>query len=118
MSRPDPKEVNHITSLGGGPIGGGWTAYFLARGYSVTAYLHDASEEPMFRDIVNTAWISLEALGLAEGASIDRLDVTNDLAEAVNGAEFIQESAPEILPLKQSLYEQLSPLVPEEIVIS
>jgi carnitine 3-dehydrogenase len=118
MSRPDPKEVNHITSLGGGPIGGGWTAYFLARGYSVTAYLHDASEEPMFRDIVNTAWISLEALGLAEGASIDRLDVTNDLAEAVNGAEFIQESAPEILPLKQRLYEQLSPLVQEEIVIS
>ena len=36
-----------------------------------------------YRRIVATAWISLEALGLAEGASRDRLTITSDLAEAV-----------------------------------
>jgi len=40
----DPNSVKRIASIGAGPIGGGWTAHFLARGYDVTAYLHDKSE--------------------------------------------------------------------------
>ena len=118
MAQPLPQDVTRVTSLGGGPIGGGWTAYFLARGYDVTAYLHDMAEEPAFRDIVYTAWISLEALGLAEGASVERLTVTSDLKQAVSGAQFIQESAPENLNLKQSLYAELGTLVPDDVVIA
>ena len=33
---PDPQKITRVTSLGGGPIGGGWAAHFLARGYDVT----------------------------------------------------------------------------------
>ena len=40
---PDPQKITRVTSLGGGPIGGGWAAHFLARGYDVTLYLHDVS---------------------------------------------------------------------------
>ena len=47
----DPKSVMRISSLGAGPIGGGWTAHFLARGYDVTAYLHDKSETSSFMSI-------------------------------------------------------------------
>ena len=35
MARPRPEDVRSIAGLGGGPIGGGWTAHFLARGYDV-----------------------------------------------------------------------------------
>ena len=28
----DPQKITRVTSLGGGPIGGGWAAHFLARG--------------------------------------------------------------------------------------
>jgi carnitine 3-dehydrogenase len=118
MPRPDPAGVRHIASLGGGPIGGGWTAYFLARGYQVTAYLHDPDEERAFRAIVETAWISLEALGLAAGASPARLTITSDLARAVGQADFVQESAPEVLVVKQALYRKLGGLVPADVVIS
>lgn len=118
MARPTPADVRHIASLGGGPIGGGWTAYFLARGYQVTAYLHHPGEEAAFRAIVETAWISLEDLGLGEGASLDRLTITSDLARAVGDADFVQESAPEILAVKQALYEKLGSLVPADVVIS
>ena len=69
----DPKSVTRISSLGAGPIGGGWTAHFLARGYDVTAYLHDKNEINSFMAILKTAWVSLEELGLAPGASMDRL---------------------------------------------
>ena len=59
-------EVKTISSIGGGPIGGGWTAFFLSKGFNVVSYLHDKNEEDVFMKIVNTAWKSLEKLGLAE----------------------------------------------------
>ena len=113
----DPAQITRITSLGGGPIGGGWAAHFLARGYNVTLYLHDAAERAGVEAIVDTAWKSLTDLGLAPGASRDKLRVVNDLVQAVEGAQFIQESAPENLTLKQALYAELGRLVSPDIVI-
>ena len=118
MTRPAPEQVRRVASLGGGPIGGGWTAHFLARGYEVVSYLHDAAEETSFRKVIDTGWISLEALGLVPGASRDRLRITSDLAEAVGMADFVQESAPENLAVKRALYEELGCLVPPEVVIA
>ena len=114
---PDPQSVTRIASIGGGPIGGGWAAHVLARGYDVTAYIHDPAERPAFDAILTTAWKSLTALGLAPGAALDRLRVVSDLAEAVDGAQFIQESGPENLPLKQALYARLGDIVPDNVVI-
>ncbi|UXX83066.1 3-hydroxyacyl-CoA dehydrogenase NAD-binding domain-containing protein [Roseovarius pelagicus] len=117
MGYPDPRTVRRITSIGAGPIGGGWAAHFLARGYDVTAYIHDDAERPALMSVIETAWASLTALGLAEGASLDRLTVTTDLKEAVQGAEFIQESAPERLDIKQALYAELGRILPTDVVI-
>ena len=113
----DPAQITRITSLGGGPIGGGWAAHFLARGYEVTLYLHDAAERAGVEAIVDTAWKSLTDLGLAPGASRDKLRVVTDLGQAVEGAQFIQESAPENLILKRALYAELGRLVSPDIVI-
>lgn len=117
-NRPDPSDVRRVTSLGAGPIGAGWTAHFLARGYETTAYLYSLDEKPAFTQILETAWISLEKLGLAPGASLDQLTITDDLAAAVESADFVQESGPEILPVKQGLYEKLGTLVRPGVVIS
>lgn len=114
---PNPNEITRVTSIGGGPIGVGWAAHFLARGYDVTLYLHDVGEVPAARAILDTAWISLTGLGLAPGASLDRLQIVHDLHEAVAEAQFIQESAPERLEIKQALYQRLGEMVPENVVI-
>ncbi len=114
---PDPSSITRITSIGAGPIGGGWTAHFLARGYDVTAYLHDASETDAFYEILHTAWKSLTDLGLAAGASLDRLSIATDLEAALDGAEFVQESAPERLEIKQALYQRLGLILPTDVVI-
>ncbi len=113
-----PSDVKRIATIGAGPIGAGWAAWFLARGYDVTAYLHDPGEEPALRRLIDTAWHSLEALGLADGASRERLTCTCDLAAAVGQADFVQESAPEDLALKQALYAQLGALTPARTVIA
>lgn len=114
----DVSSVQKITCIGAGPIGAGWAAFFLSRGYAVTSYVHAMSEEASLRTLVADAWISLEQLGLADGASIDQLSCTDDLALATADAQFIQESAPENLELKRTLYQKLSELVPANVVIS
>ncbi|XDZ64898.1 3-hydroxyacyl-CoA dehydrogenase NAD-binding domain-containing protein [Alphaproteobacteria bacterium LSUCC0684] len=116
--RPDARNVRVVTSIGAGPIGGGWTAFFLARGFKVRAYLHHLDEEAAFRSVLDTAWPCLEDLGLAEGASLDNLTVTDDLEAAVAGTEFVQESAPERLEIKQELYQKLGEMVPGGVVIA
>lgn len=118
MALKDPKSISRVASIGTGPIGGGWAAHFLGRGYDVAVYMHDSAEEGALRVLIDTAWRCLATLGLAEGASMDRLTVTGDLGEAVAGAGFIQESIPEDLALKQALYERLGGTVAEDVVIA
>ncbi len=113
----DPTSVTRVTSIGAGPIGAGWAAHFLARGYDVCAYIHDPKERESFDAILDTAWISLSALGLEKGASRDRLSVTSDLDVAVQDSDFIQESSPERIEVKQALYKTLGEIVPSHVVI-
>ena len=114
----DINTVKTITSIGAGPIGGGWTAHFLAQGYNVNAYLHSENEIKAFKSILQTAWVSLSELGLAEEASIDNLNITTNLEESLKGTDFVQESAPERLEVKQALYQKLGELVASNVVIS
>lgn len=118
MTRPDPDKVRKVANVGAGPIGGGWSAHFLAHGYEVTTYMHDAAEEAPLRALVETAWKSLEQLGVPDGVTPDDMTCTTDLAEAVSDAEFVQESVPENLELKQGLYERLGELVPANVIIA
>jgi len=114
----DPSKVRRICCIGAGPIGAGWTASFLARAYTVRAYVHEPGEEASLRSLVEVAWRSLEAPCLAEGASLENLHCTSDLAEAVADADSVQESAPENMGLKQTLYEKLGRLVAANVVIA
>ena len=118
MKLVDINNVKNITSIGGGPIGAGWTAHFLAKGFKVTSYLHDANEKEMFMKLIKTAWISLKRLGLSKKASLLNLKITNSLEKAVLKTDFVQESAPEILELKQDLYFKLGNLIDKNIVIA
>ena len=117
MARKPPEDIRRIACLGAGPIGAGWAAFFLARGYHVTSWLYDGGEEDKLRGLIDAAWVALSRLGLAEGASRARLRVSADLAEAVATAEFVQESVPEDLALKQEVYARLGAMVGEDVVI-
>jgi carnitine 3-dehydrogenase len=66
---------------------------------------------------VRHAWPVLEKLGLRPGASLSRLRFAGSLADAVAGAGFVQESAPEILELKTALLAELDAAAPPGVVI-
>jgi carnitine 3-dehydrogenase len=118
MSRVAPRDVEQVTCVGAGVIGGGWVAYFLARGYRVVAWDPAPDAEQRLRHLVGAAWPALTELGLAEGASVGNLTVAPTLAEACAGADFVQESAPEDLDLKRTLLADISAATPEDVVIS
>lgn len=118
LTRVAPEDVRTITCVGAGVIGGGWVAYFLARGYRVIAWDPSADAEKRLGHLVRNAWPALTELGLADGAHIDNLTVEADLATAVAATDFVQESAPEELELKQGLLADIDELTPLHVVIS
>ncbi|GAA4536759.1 3-hydroxyacyl-CoA dehydrogenase NAD-binding domain-containing protein [Amycolatopsis samaneae] len=110
--------VDTVACVGAGVIGGGWVAHFLARGFRVRAWDPAPDAAAKLTRLVDAAWPALTELGLADGASKDNLTVTPTLAEAVEGAGFVQESAPEDLALKQKLLTDIDAVTPAGVVIA
>jgi carnitine 3-dehydrogenase len=117
-ARADPASVRTVACVGAGVIGGGWAAYFLARGFDVVAWDPAPDVEGRLRHLVDSAWPALTELGLADSASRDRLVVAGELAAAVAGADFVQESAPEHLDLKTGLLADIDAVTAPHVVIS
>ena len=88
-------EFSHVASLGGGVIGASWTALFLASGRSVAVFDPDPDVERKVRDYIDMAWPAMEAIGLTENGTPDAVRFAGSAAEAVEGADFVQESVPE-----------------------
>jgi carnitine 3-dehydrogenase len=117
-ARVAPDQVCTVTCVGAGVIGGGWAAYFLARGYRVRAWDPAPDAEARLRRLVDAAWPALTELGLADGGDRANLTVCGTLAEAVEGTDFVQESAPEDLELKRTLLADIDAATPSDVVIS
>ncbi len=95
-----PADARTVGIIGTGVIGGGWAALFLARGFDVVAWDPSPDAPAKCARLLDVAWPALERLGLAEGASRDRLRFAATLEEAAEAADVIQESCPEVLQLK------------------
>ncbi|WGW12346.1 3-hydroxyacyl-CoA dehydrogenase NAD-binding domain-containing protein [Saxibacter everestensis] len=115
---PEPAKVTTVACIGIGTIGAGWAAYFLAKGYRVRAWDPSPEAEPRLRRLIAAAWPALSSLGLAPGASQQNITVHTDLAEAVDGVGFVQESAPEVLDLKRSLLAEIDAVTAPDVVIA
>ena len=120
MSEPEfapPESVSSVAVVGTGVIGAGWAAHFLRMGFDVAAWDPGDGAAGRLTASVRHAWPVLEKLGLRPGASLSRLRFAGSLAEAVDGAGFVQESAPEILDLKIKLLAELDAAAPPGVVI-
>src|SRR6266436_1489759 len=101
-------QVKTFAALGVGVIGSGWVSRALAHGLDVIAWDPAPGAEQQLRANVANAWPALERVGLAKGASQERLRFVATIEECVADADFVQESAPEREDLKLSLHERAS----------
>ena len=118
MNRSEPRAVRRVACVGTGTVGAGWAALFLARGLDVHASDPAPQAETRLRGDVDQAWMKLQRLGVDENASLDRLRFTADVAEAVQGAELVQESAPDDEALKIDLMAAIDAACPLETIIA
>src|SRR5271154_3035795 len=112
------KPIRHVAIIGTGVIGASWSALFLAKGLEVTATDVAPNAEAALRRFVDAAWPALKRLGLAAGASQSNLKFNAALAQAVAGADLVQENGPERIDFKKKLYGQLDELLPPDVIIA
>ncbi len=114
----DKENIQRVAIVGTGLIGSSWAAHFLARGLDVTATDPAPDAGPRLRQYIDGVWPVLTQLGLAPGASPDRLHFAPDLKSAVAGADFVQESGPERKDQKIKLFAELDTLAPPEVLLA
>ncbi|MEM8876243.1 MAG: 3-hydroxyacyl-CoA dehydrogenase NAD-binding domain-containing protein [Pseudomonadota bacterium] len=111
-------DIKRIAVLGAGVIGASWTALFLAAGRSVEVYDPAPGAEQAIRDYIETAWPSLEDLGLTKRATPDGLSFVSSAAEAVAEADFVQENVPERIAVKHAIFAEVEPALAQDAIVS
>lgn len=112
-------DMEHVAVLGTGVIGASWAALFLAAGKRVTAHDPAVGAAGRLNSFVAKAWPDLHELGLARSRTPRTVEFCASAVETVGGADFIQESVPEVLEIKHRLYREIEPnLGPDTVVAS
>ncbi len=112
------KPIRRVAIIGTGVIGASWAALFLAKGLDVVATDVAPDAETALKRFISQAWPALERLGLAHGASQNRLSFTASLADAVKSVDLVQENGPEKIDFKRALYRQLDELLDANVIIA
>ena len=93
--------------IGGGVIGGGWAARFLLNGWDVNVFDPDPQAARKIAEVLANARASLPALSDIPMGNEGKLSFATTITEAVEGADYIQESVSERLDLKHRVFAQI-----------
>ncbi|MEM1353067.1 MAG: carnitine 3-dehydrogenase, partial [Pseudomonadota bacterium] len=103
--------------IGGGVIGGGWAARFLLNGWDVALYDPDPEAERKIGEVLENARRSLPSLSDVALPPEGGLRFCASIADAVVNADWIQESVPERLQIKQATFVEIQAHCPPAAVI-
>ena len=98
--------------IGGGVIGGGWAARFLLNGWDVAVYDPDREAPRKIGEVLANARAALPALSDGPMPPEGRLTFAGSVSEAVEGADYVQESVGERLDLKHRVMAQIQQAAP------
>jgi 3-hydroxyacyl-CoA dehydrogenase len=106
-----------VAVVGAGLIGQSWAALFAAQGYDVVAWDPAPDWAAPFKKAVDRALPQARAVRrktVTEGT----IQIASSLNEAVSGAVWVQENAPESVALKLDLYEQIETATPTDAILA
>jgi carnitine 3-dehydrogenase len=110
-------EVRKVGIVGGGVIGAAWAARFLLNGIDVAVFDPDPEVERKTLEVVANARRAQTRLHGAALPGEGTLSFAASIAEAVEAADFIQESLPEREDLKQRILAEVDAAMPAHAVI-
>jgi len=114
------EEIKRVAVIGAGTMGSGIALTFARAGYEVSLQARRRGSLDRAFAIINGACRSLQQAGVlapdAAAATCRRIRATTDLAEAVDGCQFVSENVPERLDLKREIFRELDRLLPEAVL--
>lgn len=113
ISQADTK----IAVIGGGLIGISWSALFLAYGRDVTLFEPDAEARAKIERKIDQPIRQLREIR-PDLPPVGRLTLAGTLEDALHDAHWVQENAPEKVPLKQEIYARFEAVSPPEATIA
>jgi carnitine 3-dehydrogenase len=104
--------------IGGGVIGGGWAARFALMGWDVRIFDPDPEAERKIGEVMANAARVLPMLYEAPMPVRGAITYVGSVAEAVTGADWIQESVPERLDIKHRVIAEIQAACSESAVLA
>jgi carnitine 3-dehydrogenase len=100
-------KITKAACIGGGVIGGAWAARFVLAGVDVNMFDPHPEAKRIIGEVMANAEKAYAMLTMAPLPKKGTLTFCNSIEEAVQGAEWIQESVPERLELKRGVLTQI-----------
>lgn len=114
--------LKKIAVLGAGTMGHGIAESFAMYGYEVNLYEADEHIRSNVKNYIKEELLLLAEEEVVEPHDIpiilDRINLFSDLKETVGDRDYIVEAVPEILNLKQNLFEELDNFCPEHTILT
>jgi L-gulonate 3-dehydrogenase len=112
--------MERIALVGAGLIGQAWAIVFGRAGHEVLMFDADPAVLEQARRNIGARLDDLAALGLVEDAeaALARVGYTATLGEALASADYVQESTPERVELKQGVYAELDRLAAPDAILA
>jgi enoyl-CoA hydratase/3-hydroxyacyl-CoA dehydrogenase len=121
----DISNIKIISVIGAGTMGREITEVALMSGIFEKVILHDISNEALSNavDFIERGIKKIESKGkLAEGFTTEsvmkNLIIETDLIKAIEDSDFIVEAIPEVMKLKQDLFEKLGKFSPKHSILA
>ncbi len=112
-----PPSIHQVAIVGCGVIGAGWASRFLLNGINVVVSDPNPDAEQVLKAVFENAQAAHSDLGLPL-EQLGSYSVEASVGAAVAGADFIQESVPERLSLKQSVFAEIESACPDNVIIA
>jgi 3-hydroxyacyl-CoA dehydrogenase len=112
--------MERIALVGGGLIGQAWAIVFGRAGHEVMLYDAEPAALKRARDAIAARLEDLAGFGLVGDphAVLGRIGYATGLAEALDGAAYVQESTPERVEVKREAYAEIDRLAAPDAILA
>jgi L-gulonate 3-dehydrogenase len=119
---PDPTSNNGAVAgiVGAGLIGRSWANVFARAGWQVRVWDPSEAQRKAAHALIAQSLHELQAYGLVQGAAAAaaRVQVVATLEDAVQAADYVQESGPEVMEIKRETFAALDSAAPAHCVLA